>query len=133
MAAITIKESDDIPGILMPFRLSSWEPASRTTHFANAKGESEIRMGHAGRTLQFHVLIHDGFDQNALTTFLSKLTDRVNESMTLTIDGWNEFPNCTFKQFIQLRGQLEDIAETLDGGGWWVEGVLEFRQQAPKA
>ena len=132
MAAITIKDGDDIPGILLQWQPSSWQPVSRTTHFANAKGESEIRMGHAGRTLRFRVVLHDGYDQAGITKAIEKIISSVNESMSLKIDGWEEFPNCTLKAWIPVAGPLEDLAGTLDGG-WWAEGILEFRQQAPEA
>ncbi|MCH8870710.1 MAG: hypothetical protein IIC85_13440 [Chloroflexi bacterium] len=131
MAAIQTQPGDDFEGTLLPFFSSSWEPVSRTTHFPNAKGESEIRMGHGGRTLQFRILLHKGYDQDAITRAIQSIHDRVNEVMTLTIDGWDEFPNCTLKQFITTRGPLEDLAGTLDEG-WWAEGILIFRQLAPK-
>lgn len=132
MAAITIQESDDIPGILLAFQPSSWKPVSRNTHFANAKGESEIRMGHGGRTLQFHVVIHNNYDQAGITRAINSVIGRINQSMSLKIDGWDEFPNCTLKAWIPIAGPLEDLAGTLDGG-WWAEGVLGFRQLSPEA
>lgn len=131
MAAIQTQPGNDIEGTLLRFAPFSWEPVSRVTHFANAKGESEIRMGHRGRTLHFHVLLHKGYDRTGVTKAIEDLSDRVNEVTSLTIDGWNEFANCTLKRVIVTQGPLEDLAGTLDGG-WWAEVVLQFRQLAPK-
>ena len=132
MAAIEIKEIDSIEGILKQFQPSSWQPVSRTTHFANAKGESEIRMGHAGRTLQFRVVLHKKYDQGGITKAIEKIISSVNKSMSLKIDGWEEFKSCTLKAWLPIAGPLEDLAGTLDGG-WWAEGILEFRQLSPEA
>jgi hypothetical protein len=125
----------EIPGIVIGF--TQPPPATQLfrRHFCGIVGESELRGGIGGRTLEIPVLLAGGFDsRDAIVAFyaqtLNQETIQVNDTLVYSPpDGADEvFPFSTFLGFHpDPRGPREDVAGTIDGG-WFIYGTLLFRQ-----
>ncbi len=105
------------------------------TKFAGLIGESEIRLGRGGRTVQYFITIcHASFTSvDILTQFLidmenqHQVNDILIESGTIN----RTFPDCTFEGFTPSSSQLQDVAGTLITsvtGTWFVQGTLQWYQ-----
>jgi hypothetical protein len=107
------------------------------TRFAGVQGESELVGTAGGRTLEFALMIHGSFaTRNALRDYIQGTLNGslIGEHDDIVFRGTSpnfehDWMHCTCEGFSMAPGSspLFDFAGTLDGG-WFVPGVLRFRQ-----
>ncbi len=113
--------------------LQAWRTA-----FAGVRGESEIIGKTGGRTLLFEMLLFGDFTKRE--DLFSYIESTINGAAGLigrhgtvqykstTGTRWSlPWRECTCEGFTRMGSEVPDVAGTLDGG-WFVQGVLKFRQ-----
>lgn len=109
------------------------------TAFAGVDGESSIRMGLRGRTIDVPILLRGGFDDRAaIEQFIDEeLFGITGENSQLVYTPPNNgsertFDDCEFEGFFQSGSPKPDPSGTLagtgEGEGWHVLGILRFTQ-----
>lgn len=129
-----LRHKIEIPGLVLPWVVTSREIQQMTTKFWGVKGESRINGDTAGRTLEIPVLVYheSRFNtQEKLSRFLDRdVQNQIGETATLVVTseaGRPPFNYCTFDGAMTIDGPKLDVAGTLGGGAWAIV-VFNFRQ-----
>jgi hypothetical protein len=135
-------EGVEIRGVVERFPVPPPELQAYRVHFSGVHGEHELRGGKGGRTLEIQIVLADQWlSKLQLVEFYNQTLNRdlINTNGTLTYryaeaeggENVQEFDDCTFQGFFEdpRQGPLLDVSGTMDGG-WWVRGVLVFRQNS---
>lgn len=126
-----------IPGAHGAPKITPYEPKTLRRYHAGLQGQTEVRLGIGGRTIDIEVWIFNGFStytelQDWLKNNLDAKAVETNASLVLTGDTFNSytFENCTFDGFERTAPPIPDVAGTVDTetGKWFIEGILHFWQ-----
>lgn len=124
----------DITGIVERFTVGPPGTQLYRRHFSGIVGESELRGGLGGRTIEVQIVLAGDFDDReslraAYEDQLNRDLVQTNDTLTYSATDFDaSYPECTFLGFFpDGRGPLLDEGGTLDGG-WFCRGVLVFRQ-----